>query len=158
MAIFSCFTKSIDWNTGSGIPTDLTSAGQFLRSVRKDEFGPTEMQFDKKNRSNFDKIENWSRSHRAQSLFVLICASLMNVVFVKFMKIQNIISCTVISKCIQTHPVPLLKLSSRNRVTPVSIQDAVTSALAWSFLRYWRGVSGDIGDCGVAITPQMWSY
>ena len=25
----------------------LTGAGQFLRSVRKDEFGPTEMQFDK---------------------------------------------------------------------------------------------------------------
>ena len=28
--------------------TDLTGAGQFLRSVRKDEFGPTEMQFDRK--------------------------------------------------------------------------------------------------------------
>ena len=28
--------------------TDLTGAGQFLRSVRRDEFGPTEMQFDRK--------------------------------------------------------------------------------------------------------------
>ena len=28
--------------------TDLTGAGQFLRSVRKDEFGLTEMQFDRK--------------------------------------------------------------------------------------------------------------
>ena len=28
--------------------TDLTGAGQFLRSVRKDEFGPTQMQFDRK--------------------------------------------------------------------------------------------------------------
>ena len=28
--------------------TDLTGAGQFLRSVRKDQFGPTEMQFDRK--------------------------------------------------------------------------------------------------------------
>ena len=33
--------------------------------------------------------------------------------------------------------------------------DAETSAIARSYRRYRRGVSGDIGDCGVAITPQM---
>ena len=37
--------------------------------------------------------------------------------------------------------------------------DAETSALgaviARSYWRYRRGVSGDIGDCGVGITPQM---
>ena len=32
---------------------------------------------------------------------------------------------------------------------------AATSALARSFQRHRRGVSGDIGDCGVGITPQM---
>ena len=33
--------------------------------------------------------------------------------------------------------------------------DAETSAIARSYSRYRRGVSGDIGDCGVGITPQM---
>ena len=33
--------------------------------------------------------------------------------------------------------------------------DAETTAIAWSYRRYRRGVSGDIGDCGVGITPQM---
>ena len=33
--------------------------------------------------------------------------------------------------------------------------DAETSAIAWSYRRYRRGVSSDIGDCGVGITPQM---
>ena len=32
---------------------------------------------------------------------------------------------------------------------------AVTLAIARSYQRYCRGVSGDIGDCGVGITPQM---
>ena len=32
---------------------------------------------------------------------------------------------------------------------------AATSAIARSYRRYLRGVSGDIGDCGVGITPQM---
>ena len=32
---------------------------------------------------------------------------------------------------------------------------ASTSAIARSYRRYRRGVSGDIGDCGVGITPQM---
>ena len=32
---------------------------------------------------------------------------------------------------------------------------AVTSAIARSYQRYRRGVSGDIGDCGVGITPQI---
>ena len=32
---------------------------------------------------------------------------------------------------------------------------AATSAIAQSYQRYQRGVSGDIGDCGVGITPQM---
>ena len=30
-----------------------------------------------------------------------------------------------------------------------------TSAIARSYRRYRRGVFGDIGDCGVGITPQM---
>ena len=33
--------------------------------------------------------------------------------------------------------------------------DAETSAIARSYRQYRRGVSGDIGDCGVGITPQM---
>ena len=32
---------------------------------------------------------------------------------------------------------------------------AATSAIAQSYRRYRRGVYGDIGDCGVGITPQM---
>ena len=32
---------------------------------------------------------------------------------------------------------------------------AATSAMARSYRRYWCGVYGDIGDCGVGITPQM---
>ena len=32
---------------------------------------------------------------------------------------------------------------------------AATSAIAWSYRRYRCGVSGDVGDCGVGITPQM---
>ena len=32
---------------------------------------------------------------------------------------------------------------------------AATTAIARSYRRYRRGVSGDIGDCGVGITPQM---
>ena len=32
---------------------------------------------------------------------------------------------------------------------------AATTAIARSYWRYRRGVSGDIGDCGVDITPQM---
>ena len=32
---------------------------------------------------------------------------------------------------------------------------AETSAIARSYRRYRRGVSGDIGDCRVGITPQM---
>ena len=33
--------------------------------------------------------------------------------------------------------------------------DAETSAIARSYWRYRCGVYGDIGDCGVGITPQM---
>ena len=32
---------------------------------------------------------------------------------------------------------------------------AETLAIAWSYRHYRRGVFGDIGDCGVGITPQM---
>ena len=34
---------------------------------------------------------------------------------------------------------------------------AATSAIARSYWRYRCGVSGDIGDCGVCITPQMFN-
>ena len=37
----------------------------------------------------------------------------------------------------------------------ISALDAETSAIARSCRRYRRGVYGDIGDCGVCITPQM---
>ena len=33
--------------------------------------------------------------------------------------------------------------------------DAETSAIARSYRQYRRGVYGDIGDCGVGITPLM---
>ena len=36
-----------------------------------------------------------------------------------------------------------------------SALSAATSAIARSYRGYQRGVSGDIGDCGVGITPQM---
>ena len=36
-----------------------------------------------------------------------------------------------------------------------SALDEETSAIARSYRRYRRGVSGNIGDCGVGITPQM---
>ena len=32
---------------------------------------------------------------------------------------------------------------------------ALGAAIARSYQRYRRGVSGDIGDCGIEITPQM---
>ena len=37
----------------------------------------------------------------------------------------------------------------------ISALGAETSAIARSYRRYWRGVSGDISNCGVGITPQM---
>ena len=37
----------------------------------------------------------------------------------------------------------------------ISALGVVISAITRSFQRYRRGVSGDIGDCGVGITPQM---
>ena len=36
-----------------------------------------------------------------------------------------------------------------------SALDAETPAIARSYQRYRRGVFGDIGDCGVGVTPQM---
>ena len=36
-----------------------------------------------------------------------------------------------------------------------SVLCAVTSAIARSYRQYRRGVSGDIGDCRVGVTPQM---
>ena len=39
--------------------------------------------------------------------------------------------------------------------TMISALDAETSAIARSYRRYRRGVSRDIGDCVVGITPQM---
>ena len=37
----------------------------------------------------------------------------------------------------------------------ISTLDAETSAIARRYRRYRHGVSVDIGDCGVGITPQM---
>ena len=36
-----------------------------------------------------------------------------------------------------------------------SVLGAATSAIAWSYRRYRRGVFANIGDCGVGVTPQM---
>ena len=36
-----------------------------------------------------------------------------------------------------------------------SALDAKTLAIARSYRQFWHGVSGNIGDCGVGITPQM---
>ena len=36
-----------------------------------------------------------------------------------------------------------------------SLQGAATSTITRSYQRYRRGVSGDIGDCGVGITLQI---
>ena len=53
-------------------------------------------------------------------------------------------------------------IAQRSFDETISVLDAETSALgvamsaiARSYWRYRRGVSGDIGDCGVGITPQM---
>ena len=61
-------TSSLD------LGADLTVAGQFLISFRKDEFGPTEIQFNRKTQVILT------------SCIDLICASLMSVAFVKFLK------------------------------------------------------------------------
>ena len=46
-------------------------------------------------------------------------------------------------------------ITRRSFDATISTLDAETSAIARSYRRYWRGVSGDIGDCGVGVTPQM---
>ena len=46
-------------------------------------------------------------------------------------------------------------IARRSSDATISVLDAETSAIARSYRRYRRGVSGDIGDCGVGITPQM---
>ena len=46
-------------------------------------------------------------------------------------------------------------IAPRSSDATISALDAETSALARSYRRYRRGISGDIGDCGVGITPQM---
>ena len=48
-----------------------------------------------------------------------------------------------------------LAIARRSSDATISALDAETSAIARSYQRYRRGVSGDIGDCGVGITPQM---
>ena len=37
----------------------------------------------------------------------------------------------------------------------ISALDAETSVLVRSYQRYRHGVFGNIGDCGVGVTPQM---
>ena len=46
-------------------------------------------------------------------------------------------------------------IARRSFDATVSALDAEMSAIARSYRRYRRGVSSDIGDCGVGITPQM---
>ena len=46
-------------------------------------------------------------------------------------------------------------IAPRSSDATISALDAETSAIARSYRRYRHGVSGDIGDCGVGITPQM---
>ena len=51
--------------------------------------------------------------------------------------------------------ISLLDVETSALGAATSVLGAATSALAWSFWRYRRRVSGDIGVCGVGITPQM---
>ena len=46
-------------------------------------------------------------------------------------------------------------IARRSFDATISALDAETSAIARSYWRYWRGLSGNIGNCGVSITPQM---
>ena len=46
-------------------------------------------------------------------------------------------------------------IARRSFDATISALDAETSAIARSYRRYQRGVSGNIGDCRVGITPQM---
>ena len=46
-------------------------------------------------------------------------------------------------------------IARRSFDATISALDAEKSAIARSYRRYRRGVSGNIGDCGVDITPQM---
>ena len=46
-------------------------------------------------------------------------------------------------------------IAQRSSDATISVLDAETSAIARSYRQYRRGVSGDIADCGVGITPHM---
>ena len=48
-----------------------------------------------------------------------------------------------------------MEMSAFGLDAETSVLDAVTSAISRSHWRYRRGVSGNIGDCGVGVTPQM---
>ena len=50
----------------------------------------------------------------------------------------------------RTFDVTISELAAETSVLGVAM-----SAIARSYRRYRRGVSSDIGDCGVGITPQM---
>ena len=49
----------------------------------------------------------------------------------------------------------LLDAETSSLDVETSALGAATSAIARSYLRYQRGGIGNIGDCGVGITPQM---
>ena len=46
-------------------------------------------------------------------------------------------------------------IARRSFDATISALGAATSAIPRSYWRYRRGVSSNIGDCGVGITPQM---
>ena len=46
-------------------------------------------------------------------------------------------------------------IARRSSDATISALDAETSAIARCYRQYRRGVSGDIGNCGVGITPRM---
>ena len=46
-------------------------------------------------------------------------------------------------------------ISALDAETSVLGAAAAALVIAWSYRRYWRGISGDIGDCGVGITLRM---
>ena len=52
-------------------------------------------------------------------------------------------------------PISALDAETSSLDAETSALGAETSAIALSYRRYRRGVYGDIGDCGVGITPQM---
>ena len=85
--------------------TDLTSAGQFLRSVRKDEFGPTEMQFDTKTevslrrlRTGHVELNSYLYRFNGLAYSYLFCGILYHKVTHCYLRVKN--NCRLSNICL----------------------------------------------------------